>query len=40
MVNLEKAMKAVQAAKLFTTVKGVKSFEIYGNLLSDEARQP
>jgi hypothetical protein len=36
----EKAIQAVVAAKLTVTTEGVKAFEIYGNLLSDEARQP
>ena len=36
----EKAVKAVEAAKLAVTTAGAKPFELYGNLLSDEARQP
>ena len=36
----EKAKQAVEAAKLAVTTEGAKAFELYGNLLSDEARQP
>jgi hypothetical protein len=36
----EKALKAIQEAKLAITTAGAKLFELYGNLLSDEARQP
>jgi hypothetical protein len=36
----EKAKQAVEAAKLAAAMKGTKPFELYGNLLSDEARQP
>ena len=36
----ENALKAVQEAKLAVTTAGAKLFELYGNLLSDEARQP
>jgi hypothetical protein len=36
----EKALKAIEAAKLIITMEGVKPFELYGNLLSDEARKP
>jgi hypothetical protein len=36
----EKALKAVETAKLAVTTAGAKLFELYGNLLSDEARQP
>ena len=36
----EKALKAIQEAKLAVTTAGAKLFELYGNLLSDEARQP
>ncbi len=36
----EKALKAVQEAKLAVTTAGAKLFELYGNLLSDEAGQP
>jgi hypothetical protein len=36
----EKALKAIQEAKLAVTMAGAKLFELYGNLLSDEARQP
>eukprot|EP00804_Cyclotella_cryptica_P018326 CCRYP_017976-RA/>CCRYP_017976-RA protein AED:0.44 eAED:0.44 QI:103/1/1/1/0/0/2/35/158 len=35
-----KALKALEAAKLAVTTAGVKPFELYGNLLSDKARQP
>ena len=34
------AAKSVEEAKLAVTTEGVKLFEVYGNLLSDEARQP
>ena len=36
----EKAKQTVEAAKLAATMEGAKAFELYGNLLSDEARQP
>ena len=36
----EKALKAIQEAKLAVTMAGVKLFELYGNLLSNEAGQP
>jgi hypothetical protein len=36
----EKALKAIEAAKLAVTPAEAKLFELYGNLLSDEARQP
>jgi hypothetical protein len=36
----KKAKQAVDAAKLATMMEGAKAFELYGNLLSDEARQP
>eukprot|EP00804_Cyclotella_cryptica_P022859 CCRYP_005058-RA/>CCRYP_005058-RA protein AED:0.39 eAED:0.90 QI:0/0/0/1/0/0/2/0/459 len=36
----DKALKALEAAKLAVTTAGAKPFELYGNLLSDEARQP
>jgi hypothetical protein len=36
----EKALKAIQEAKLAVTTAGAKLFELYGNLLSDEAHQP
>eukprot|EP00804_Cyclotella_cryptica_P010728 CCRYP_005515-RA/>CCRYP_005515-RA protein AED:0.48 eAED:1.00 QI:0/-1/0/1/-1/1/1/0/321 len=36
----DKALKALEAAKLADTMAGAKRFELYGNLLSDEARQP
>eukprot|EP00804_Cyclotella_cryptica_P011134 CCRYP_019068-RA/>CCRYP_019068-RA protein AED:0.16 eAED:0.56 QI:0/0/0/1/1/1/2/0/232 len=36
----DKAIKALEAAKLAVTTAGAKPFELYGNLLSDEARQP
>jgi hypothetical protein len=36
----EKAKQAVEAAKLAATTEGTKAFKLYGNLLSDEARQP
>ena len=35
----EQAKQAVESAKLATVTEGVKPFELYGNLLSDEARQ-
>ena len=36
----KKATQAVDAAKLVVMMEGAKAFELYGNLLSDEARQP
>jgi hypothetical protein len=36
----KKALKATEAAKLAVTMAGATPFELYGNLLSDEARQP
>jgi hypothetical protein len=36
----EKALKAIETSKLTITMAGAKLFELYGNLLSDEARQP
>eukprot|EP00804_Cyclotella_cryptica_P003935 CCRYP_016107-RA/>CCRYP_016107-RA protein AED:0.23 eAED:0.69 QI:0/0/0/0.66/1/1/3/0/407 len=36
----DKALKALEAEKLVVTTAGVKPFELYGNLLSDKARQP
>jgi hypothetical protein len=36
----QKASKAIEAAKLAITTEGAKPFELYGNLLSDEAQQP
>jgi hypothetical protein len=36
----ENAKQAVEAANLSVTMKGVTAFELYGNLLSYEARQP
>jgi hypothetical protein len=36
----EQAKQAVEAAKLAAATEGAKPFELYGNLLSDEARQP
>jgi hypothetical protein len=35
-----KAKQAVDAEKLAATMEGAKAFNFYGNLLSDEARQP
>eukprot|EP00804_Cyclotella_cryptica_P015307 CCRYP_005411-RB/>CCRYP_005411-RB protein AED:0.38 eAED:1.00 QI:0/0/0/1/0/0/2/0/442 len=35
-----KALKALEAVKLAVTTTGAKPFELYGNLLSDEPRQP
>ena len=34
------AKQAVEAVKLAAITEGAKAFELYGNLLSDEARQP
>ena len=34
------AVMAIEDAKLAITTEGVKAFELYGNLLSDQARQP
>eukprot|EP00804_Cyclotella_cryptica_P025626 CCRYP_002855-RA/>CCRYP_002855-RA protein AED:0.04 eAED:0.04 QI:133/1/1/1/0/0/2/0/163 len=36
----DKALKALEAAKLAATTAGAKPFEPYGNLLPDKARQP
>ena len=36
----EKANQAVEAAKLATATEGTTPFELYGNLLSEEDRQP
>jgi hypothetical protein len=36
----EKALKAIETAKLAITTAGAKLFELYGNLLFDKARQP
>jgi len=36
----EKAKQAVEAAKFAAAIKGTQPFELYRNLLSDEARQP
>jgi hypothetical protein len=36
----EKAAQALDAVKLDATMEGAKAIELYGNLLSDEARQP
>eukprot|EP00804_Cyclotella_cryptica_P012933 CCRYP_002283-RA/>CCRYP_002283-RA protein AED:0.43 eAED:0.43 QI:0/-1/0/1/-1/1/1/0/242 len=36
----DKALKALEAAGFAVTTAGAKPFELYGNLLSDEARQP
>jgi hypothetical protein len=36
----KKAKQAVEATKLTATTEGAKPFELYGNLLSNEARQP
>ena len=38
--NYEKAVKAIKATKLAVTTAGEKHFELYGNLLSNKARQP
>ena len=35
-----KAKQAVDAAKLISVTEGAKAFKLYGNLLSDVARQP
>jgi hypothetical protein len=35
-----KAKQTLEAVKLVTTMEIAKAFELYGNLLSDEARQP
>ena len=39
-VNYKSATKALEAAKLTITMAGVKAFDLYGNPLSNEARQP
>eukprot|EP00804_Cyclotella_cryptica_P007465 CCRYP_002661-RA/>CCRYP_002661-RA protein AED:0.40 eAED:1.00 QI:0/-1/0/1/-1/1/1/0/374 len=36
----DKALKALEARKLAITTAGAKPFKLYGNLLSDKARQP
>ncbi len=36
----KEATKKFEEAKLAVTTAGVKPFELYGNLLSDKARQP
>ena len=36
----EKAKQAVDATNLAAMTEGVKAFELYGNLLSDQAEQP
>ena len=36
----EEAAMKVEAAKLAVTTEGMKPFELYGDLLSNEARQP
>ena len=36
--NLEKAMKAVQVAKLVIMMEGAKAFELHGDLLACKAR--
>ena len=36
----ENAKQALEAVKLTITSEGVKAFELYGNLLSNEARRP
>eukprot|EP00804_Cyclotella_cryptica_P019640 CCRYP_013978-RA/>CCRYP_013978-RA protein AED:0.50 eAED:0.92 QI:0/0/0/0.5/1/1/2/0/367 len=38
--SYDKALKALEDAKLAVSTAGAKPFELYGNLLSDEARQP
>ena len=38
--NHNSALKALEAAKLAITTAGAEAFELYGNLLADEARQP
>ncbi len=38
--NYKSATKALEAAKLTVTTAGAKAFELYGNFLSNEARQP
>jgi hypothetical protein len=39
-IAYEKAKQAVEAAKLTTAMEGMKPFELYKNLSSNEARQP
>ena len=34
--SYEKALRAIEAAKLTITTEGAKPFELYGNLLSDK----
>lgn len=38
--NNKKTVNAIEAVKLAVTTKGSKLFEHYGNLLTDETRQP
>ncbi len=33
-------MKAIEAVKLAITMAGANAFELYGNLISNKARQP
>eukprot|EP00804_Cyclotella_cryptica_P012800 CCRYP_010557-RA/>CCRYP_010557-RA protein AED:0.43 eAED:1.00 QI:0/0/0/1/1/1/2/0/342 len=40
MATYDKVLKALEDAKLAVATAGAKPFELYGNLLSDEARQP
>ena len=37
--NRQKTVKAIEATKLAVTMEGVKTFELYRNLISGEARQ-
>ncbi len=38
--NHKSVLKALETTKLTVTTAGAKAFKLYGNLLSDEARQP
>ena len=39
-MTYKQATKAIEATKLAVTMAGAQAFKLYGNLLSDEARQP
>jgi hypothetical protein len=38
--SYEKALRAIEAAKVAITIKGEKLFKLKGNLLCDKAQQP
>ncbi len=39
-MTYKKDVKDVEAVKLTVTMAGVKAFKLYGNLLSNKAKQP